>query len=136
MRRPSTLLRLTRAIVGLVTVWCLGCSSYESILTSLFGAERGALMTCGGESSATSPRAAPTIAGSAAAHARSVGTVSAVNESGGFDCGCGGSCHAPSPGSPTVSAPKAAIPIAVEFAPTAPESVTRAPLLPPPEFAV
>jgi hypothetical protein len=132
MRRPSTLLRLTRATVGLVTVWCLGCSSYESILGSFFGTPARAMTACSGETSTTSAKAAPT----AGASGKPVASVLAMNDTSSFDCGCGGSCYAPSPDLPAMSAPKAVIQIALQLAPSAPVSVTRTPLLPPPEFAV
>lgn len=133
MRHPSRIVRLTRALVGLVTVWCLGCSSYESIVASLLGAPSGSMMACGDESPV-----APQIgaAPSEQSATRAVATIAATNESRSFDCGCGGSCHAPSPQAAAVSSQTAPIPVALQFAPTAPTSLTRAPLLPPPEFAV
>lgn len=132
MANASLIVRLTRVCVGLVTIWCLGCSGYESILTSLLGGKAGAAMACGGESRGGSQMRASSgdQTGQASGPA-----VSAQSESRSFDCGCGGTCHAPSMQAASVSRPTAPIPVTLQFAPTAPESLTRAPLLPPPEFA-
>src|SRR5438046_3153073 len=45
-RSPATLPRAARALVGLVTIWCLGCSGYDPLLRSLVGANAGAMMAC------------------------------------------------------------------------------------------
>ena len=57
-RRPSPLVRSLRAFVGLATIWCLGCSSYEPFLDSLLGTRAGTMMatrgaSCGGEEGAS-----------------------------------------------------------------------------------
>jgi hypothetical protein len=131
MRRPSPLIRVGRALLGLVTLWCLGCSSYEPILGSLFGNAIGAKMDCGTDMSMSSAsEATPTAPDDgqpailAASNARS------------FDCGCGGSCHAPSPEPSVVATMIAPMPTAEPHQPSVPAAVTRAPLLPPPELAV
>ena len=133
MRRSSPLLRSTKALVGLVTIWCLGCSSYESILTSLFGMQAAATMTCDSGMGADSDRVAMHAA---SANERSAPAVSVPRDARGFDCGCGRSCHAPAPHLAVVSPPTAPVPEAIQFAPSAPSTIARAPLLPPPEFAV
>lgn len=130
MHPPALVLRLTRAIVGLVTVWCLGCSSYESILASILGTSAG--MTCGSDAISDSDpaaKAAPSDGGQASV------SISAPANERAYDCGCGGSCHAPSPRSLATTIATSPIPTVEPFAPAAPQSITRAPLLPPPEIA-
>lgn len=130
-RRPSLSLRLSRALVGLVTVWCLGCSSYEPILTSLLGGRAVGMMTCDGETGAASNLG---VAAATSAPLENSPAVSAPAENRGFDCGCGRSCHASAPNLPAAAQRPAPVPGADQFAPTAPAAITRTPLLPPPEF--
>jgi hypothetical protein len=119
-------------LIGLVTLWCLGCSSYEPILDSLLGAGGG--MVCEpGMPMAGSPGAAVVTHDDRTPV--SVSVVSAPTDARGFDCGCGGSCHAPSltlaVGAPRVSP----IPTVEQLQPSEPSSISRTPLLPPPERA-
>jgi len=125
MRPPTFLLRFARAVVGFVTLWCIGCSSYEPLVGSLLG-EAG-VMTCEGAMGVTAPSASQTSA---------MPTVSAASGAHDFDCGCGGSCHAPSPLFANVRAVHAPAPVVLAWAPATPRSVFRAPLLPPPEVPV
>lgn len=130
-RRPSLLLRTSRALIGLVTLWCLGCSSYEPLLGSLFGAGPNAMMICDSDMAAAST----TPAASAVAdqgHANRVTAAPTDNRS--FDCGCGGSCHAPSPNLATIVAAAAPVPAIEQLQPSEPASISRAPLLPPPQL--
>src|SRR6185295_15565045 len=115
LRRISPSVRVTRVLVGLVTIWCLGCSGYEPLLGSLLGVGTSAMMACDGDA----PTSAP--------------SVSAVPDDQGFDCGCG-SCHAPSATQWRVNAPTQTVPVIAGTEPIAPASLTRAPLLPPPEI--
>jgi hypothetical protein len=116
MRRATPLLRATRAIVGLVTIWCLGCSGYEPLLGSLLGSRTSAMMACDGQA----PTSAP--------------SVSAVPDSHGFDCGCG-SCHAASAVQWRVDYSPPTLAAIVQPEPTEPAFIARVPLLPPPEFS-
>lgn len=63
-------------------------------------------------------------------------TVTAVTAShDGFDCGCGGSCHAPSPAMAEVATLHFPLPRLERGAMSEPASISRSPLLPPPEPA-
>lgn len=130
MRHTSLGLRLARALLAFSTVWCLGCSSYEVILASILGARVATtMMTCGGEDSAASTMT------EIGAHdtATAMTSVAASGGAHGFDCGCGNSCHAPSVQAAVSNASRGPLPSDGPAAPTAPASITRAPLLPPPE---
>jgi hypothetical protein len=122
MHSPSFLLRATRALVGLVTLWCLGCSSYESLVGSLLG---NAGMEC-----------ATGIAAASSGDAPQVATLSVPSGAHDFDCGCGGWCHAPTPQLDGLRVAHGLAPIAPVWRGATPSSVSRAPLLPPPEFPV
>jgi hypothetical protein len=130
MRRPSRLVRASRALVGLITLWCLGCSSYEPLLDSLIGGKARAMMTC--DTDMTAPAASHAPAASEPDHTASA--ISASPDDRGFDCGCGGSCHAPSPAFATIAVPRSPIAAVDQPQPSEPLSIARTPLLPPPEF--
>lgn len=131
--RPSLTVRLTRALVGLVTVWCLGCSSYEPLFQSLIGMNVGQ-MICGsdmGGMTATEPAA------SAVSDMSSIPlAITGQTDSHGIDCGCGGSCHAPSPMHAVRVARSTPVPTAAPSPVIELASVSRTPLLPPPEVSV
>ena len=129
--RSSPLLRAARALVGLVTIWCLGCSGYEPLIDSLLGAGAGSMMECGSAAMADATDASPSVAGGTD-HGQS--GVSTPTDTQAFDCGCGNSCHAPSPAQSTIAALNPAIPVIEQAEPVEPASVSRVPLLPPPEF--
>lgn len=117
------LLRFVRrgavCLIGLITVWCLGCSGYEPLLSSLLGRSH-ASMTCGLEMRSAADASAPI-------------TVSAADDAGqGLDCGCQ-SCHAASPLVAIVDALDPGIATTDVPFPDAPASVVRTPLLPPPQ---
>jgi hypothetical protein len=134
-RRPSFLLRASRAMVGLVTVWCLGCSGYEPLLDGLLGATPSSMMRCASDmDTGAAVDAAPSTVTEQSHDAHASVSVPANDQ--GFDCGCGGSCHAPSPTPSVTPAPRIPVTAVVQAQPSAPPSVFRAPLLPPPEFAV
>jgi len=106
--------------VALITIWCLGCSGYEPLLGSLSGAQ-SKVMSCA-SAEASDGGAATTISTVASSHDR-------------FDCGCSGSCHAPRPVEQPTVAERLAIPRVEQAAMREPASVSRPPLLPPPETA-
>ena len=121
-RPPSLPTRLTRALVALITVWCLGCSGYEPLLDSLLGNADGGMSCAEMVQSADQ---------SESAMSSQVAAVTAQHDS--FDCGCGQSCHA---SSPLIGAPRTirdVVPMVASLEVSTPPSVTRAPLLPPPE---
>jgi len=61
-------------------------------------------------------------------------TVSIAANDRGFDCGCGGSCNAPSPTFAAIAAPVSRVAALHQQPPAEPLSISRTPLLPPPEF--
>src|SRR5947208_8516990 len=46
-RHVSTTTRVLRALIGLVTVWCLGCSAFDPMLGLLLPSANAAGMDCG-----------------------------------------------------------------------------------------
>ena len=131
--RVTPLLRATRALVGLVTIWCLGCAGYEPLMDDMLQAGGGA-MSC--ESAIGPGAAADGNASSVSDGARTAGqtAVSVPATHRGFECGCGGSCHAPSPTLLTAAVVHSVVRAVEPWQPSEPASVPRAPLLPPPEF--
>ena len=114
--RSSVVRRLSGALIGLITVWCLGCSGYDSLIDWLLGTHAGMVMACDQQ-----PQGA------------NAATIAPSTDDRGFDCGCG-SCHAPSTQLSRLEQSRPNIAEIERLEPAAPESVTRAPLLPPPEF--
>ena len=131
--RVTPLLRATRALVGLVTVWCLGCTGYEPLMDSLLGGA-GVVMNC--ESVSGAAAAHDANASSAFETIRTAGqtAVSAPATHRGFECGCGGSCHATSPTLLTAAVMHSVVRAVAPWQPSEPASVPRVPLLPPPEL--
>jgi hypothetical protein len=115
--RLSVARRLTLALVGLVTTWCLGCSGYDSLLSSLMA--KSAPMSC--ESQMMAPSSTPHQGGSA---------VQASDQ--GVDCNCQ-SCVAASPIAWSLGLPRVERPATTTWIADAPFSIARAPLLPPPQ---
>jgi len=129
MRRTSLPVRFSRALVGFVTLWCLGCSSYEPLLGSLLGFDAVGMRCDGGA------RRAGVDQGISAATSEKPASVaiSAPTDARDFDCGCGGSCHAPSPTMPVRPVKSELVARASDWRVEKPASVSRTPLLPPPE---
>jgi hypothetical protein len=137
MRRLSRANHLLRSLTALVTVWCLGCSSFEPLLAGLGFGTASVGMECGLDGamnvgSAAAERVAVADAGvSSSGHERTV-KAPASEHARGYDCGCQ-SCHAASPvqlaflGAP---APGPDVPVST---PIALSSVARQPLVPPPQ---
>jgi hypothetical protein len=128
-QRPRVATLFARAFTGLITVWCLGCSGYESLLNSLLAHSTG--MTCGSEMTGDMA-IGQTDDGASAAPTASVAE-SAPRD--GFDCGCG-SCNAASPQIWNVQVATAAPPTVVSMIVIAPLSVTRSPIAPPPQSRI
>ncbi|MDQ6610895.1 MAG: hypothetical protein M3Y64_00560 [Gemmatimonadota bacterium] len=134
-RQPSLLLRATRALVGLVTVWCLGCVGYEPIVDSLRGASASTIMDC------ASMSAGEMVGGSQPTQTMQEAlslqpTISEAPVNGAFDCGCGGFCHAVSITYNAVAVSPLNVLKQLQQQPAEPASVSRAPLLPPPQRVV
>lgn len=133
-RRPSLLVRVTRALVGLVTVWCLGCFGYEPIVDAMRGTRAVAGMDCDSmmASSANSENAATAAIDGGAPAPSAIGVASTHS---GFDCGCGGLCHAVSITYASLAHAPLRVPLATRDQPAEPTSITRSPLPPPPQRA-
>jgi hypothetical protein len=133
MHRVTPLLRATRALVGLVTIWCLGCTGYEPLMDRMLGSDGGA-MTCGSvlESPASTDASPSSV--SEPTHTAGQIALSAQPTHRGFECGCGGSCHATSPTPLTAHVAHPVVHGVAQRQPSEPASVSRVPLLPPPEF--
>jgi hypothetical protein len=151
MRRPPTFaLRVLRALTALVTVWCLGCSAFEPVVSRLAGETVDTGMVCAGEASesagatiaasadrASSSAPMPAMPTAGAAHAEQPSALAVPTEHGarGYVCGCQ-SCHAPEPMLAAVPAPATPSPAAAPAAPRLLVSVVREPLVPPPQVAL
>lgn len=136
-RHPSTALRVLRALVVLVTVWCTGCSGYEPLLDAALG-RSGVGMDCASDDGAPPARSQAPTPGAAADVGHAAAPISVLPLSSsekGFSCGCA-SCHAVTLASWSFT-PLAAPAIALAAAPELPlVSVERVPLIPPPEHTV
>jgi hypothetical protein len=134
LRPPSTLTRALRALVALVTVWCLGCSAFEPLLDHLAGAPAGSEMICASDTGigerveGSLPSAVP----DAGLQARLTSS-DVPAESHAYECGCQ-SCHAVQLAFVAVAPATPALPARLQtLEPTTPPSVSREPLVPPPQ---
>lgn len=131
LRGPSLTLRVVRSLTALITMWCLGCSSYEPMLSALLGSTVGATMACDGtggmddswpvalSASADSPKS-PQVSAPSEGQQRTIA------------CSCQ-SCHSASLnalGIASLRVSPASLPVSslVSFA-----SPVREPLVPPPD---
>lgn len=128
-RVPALALRLTRAVVGLVTIWCLGCVAYEPIVDSFSVTGMVSATDCDSRRVLEYGQLAIVSVGAVVI----ASSVSAAPSESGFDCCCGALCHAVCIAHETSSVPQLTVPLAVHDQPTEPASVTRSPLLPPPQ---
>lgn len=121
-------------LTSLVTVWCLNCSAFEPLLDELLGARSG-FMSCASmqaaDGSSTSGIAAAAGDDAAIPHVSEPG-----HQRAGFDCGCGGSCHAPDASASRITSVRVLPPAIATIEAIQPVSADRVPLLPPPERAV
>lgn len=133
-RRPSPLLRATRALVGLVTIWCLGCSGYEPIVESLAFDSTVQAMTDASTRGETVVVCTATASSNSAIATGAGVTVGA--DDAGFDCCGGGCCHLVfidyiRAGHTPLHTLRQLHELPGELA-----SVSRAPLIPPPQSTV
>ena len=117
--RSAPAWRVIFALVGLITTWCLGCSGYDSLLSSLMG--DGVHMSCESQM----------VAASGPGHAN----VPSIQSDEGVDCGCQ-SCVASSPVVWSLRLPHVERPSATAWIAEVPPSITRTPLLPPPQSTI
>jgi hypothetical protein len=125
--------RLTGLLVGLVTVWCLGCGAFEPILGFLTNSA-AAGMKCGSELARGS---LPLKGGAAASEHSGSGETQIVTSldqhEEGISCGCG-SCYSVSPLTLSLALEPVPTPDAIPGTVPLFESVKREPLVPPPQF--
>ncbi len=117
-------MRTLHVVTALVTVWCLGCAALDPLISTLGAQPRSALMDC------ASGRGA--VAGTNVGSEPVVRAPASGDEQGSASCDCQ-SCFAPAPAA-TVDAPSSSMtPDDLARVFTAPASVERAPLVPPPQ---
>jgi len=128
---PSIALRLVRSMTALITVWCLGCSSYEPMLGALLGSVDSAGMSCDGKGGMEDQTSSVPESSSDSPSTASV-SASTNGSQHSFSCGCQ-SCQAASPSTLGVAStpftpPRPPHSLFVNFL-----SVEREPLVPPPD---
>ena len=125
--------RLTGLLVGLVTVWCLGCGAFEPLLRFLTDSAATG-MNCGSEQAQSSlPFKGAPVASEHEGSGQTQVVTSLDQHEQGISCSCG-FCYSASPlalslALEPVPAPQA-IPGTVPFF----ESIEREPLVPPPQL--
>jgi len=127
--------RVLMVLTSLVTVWCLECSAFEPLLAALLGARSG-VMACGSMQADGAPGGAAGVAEAGSAGATTAHVSEPGHQREAFDCGCGGSCHAPNATASAVASVRVLPPTIAAIDAIQPVSADRAPLLPPPERAV
>jgi hypothetical protein len=128
----SPLNRALRFLTAFVTVWCLGCSSFEPLLGSLLGAKGVGNMACGSDDAMREPAGREAVA---ANFVNSAGSAIAAPDAGqqpNFDCGCQ-FCAAVSLPALLVATPRPFVPSVPTFEPATLAGIEREPLVPPPQ---
>lgn len=129
-RRFSPFLRLVWATTALVTVWCLGCSAFDPLLAVL-GGSSGPMMVCASDGVAPASQDSTVATTSSTVETISIAPVASPTTHGDV-CGCQ-SCQAAQSDRLEQQIAAQPTPPVERAEPTAPASVTRSPLLPPPE---
>ena len=134
MRNLLPITRLARVAIAVITVWCLGCESFESLAGSV-DRTSSSRMNCGSDQTGS---AVPSISDPVAAEAGGSShdrTVRALDENdpGSYSCSCS-SCSSVSP--VTIAFALSPVPAPEVILTSAPlfESVKREPLVPPPQL--
>jgi len=127
MRRPSRLTRAIGCFTAFLTVWCLGCSAFDVLLSSLLPSA-GPTMVCASEGPAVSGIAQ----GVTERQGSAIMPVADQDGGSGTDCGCG-SCHAPVPTQLAIASPNPPLSGQPADGPRSAPAPTRAPLVPPPQ---
>jgi hypothetical protein len=127
----SLLTRGMRATVAFTTVWCLGCCAFQPLVSRLLGASQGAPMVCAADEAATGQ---PGVQSSsdATAPTGSVAPSAAMGSPDADGCACL-SCYAPAPATTTMALVLPSVEAQPSLDPAAPVSVSREPLVPPPQ---
>jgi hypothetical protein len=132
--QPRFLTRLTRIAIALVTVWCLGCGAFESLVASL-SRTASVGMNCGSDQ--TGGRVPPggatvTNDDGRPSHDQIVGAPDHHNR-GSYSCDCA-SCYSVSPVTIALALNPLAAPDAIPTMAAFFESAKREPLVPPPQL--
>lgn len=136
---PSLVTRVARAVIALITVWCLGCSAFDPVIEQLLG--RGAGMACMNADGSDTGRATSsaessrTVASPRAGADGSTRTLVTAQDRSGDACGCQ-SCNAASPEPLVVPSRLIGLPQQHAAEPHALLGVGREPLVPPPQRAL
>ena len=108
----------------MITVWCTGCTGFEPIVSVLSGAS--GVMECSSSMSAVA------VAVSDRGDTSSIESSEASPRPDGYDCGCG-SCHAVTVVALAEERFSPTRPMQKSVREDVPLSITRAPLIPPPQ---
>jgi hypothetical protein len=129
--RFSLLHRLLRAGTAAVTVWCLGCSAFDPLLSQLAGGSTSGMVCAGDERGGASGAASNE---STSDDKRVRATPTDEGRSGGAICDCQ-SCTAPSPSPLLAVIPSPTLPRLAPVLSATPSSRDTEPLVPPPQLA-
>ena len=125
--------RRTGLLVGLVTVWCLGCGAFEPLLGFLTDSAATG-MNCGSDQAGGSvPLKSATAASEHSGPSATQTVASPDQHEQGVSCGCG-SCYSVSPLTLSLALEPVPTPDAIPGTVPLFESVKREPLVPPPQF--
>lgn len=130
--RPSLLVRLLRAGTAAITVWCLGCSAFDPLLSRL-GGESTRAMICAGDDQAGASGAVSTDSASDVERVRATPEDEGRPEGALCDCQ---SCTAPSPAPLLAVDPESTLPRLDAVPSATPSSRDTEPLVPPPQVAL
>ena len=131
-RHSSRTCRVLYGLTALVTVWCLGCAAFDPLLDGLFGPQVGAGMLCASDNSSYLPSATTLSTAREDAPEATAAPADGSAPPSGLVCGCQ-SCYAPAPALFAVAPDPPPSPRALVFEPSAPASIEREPLVPPPQ---
>jgi hypothetical protein len=131
--RPSRCTHASRALTALITVWCLGCSAFDPLLSRLAGRDAGTGMVCAADDGMDGAVRLRGEAGAATAGAIVTADDAGRQETAFCDCQ---SCCAPAPTPMPIgplTLPMAAIDLREPLAVPLPKPE---PLVPPPQVAL
>ena len=119
-------------LTALVTVWCLGCAAFDPLLDALLGSRPGMGMRCASDGGSDVPTAATLNMAREDSLQVRADPSEGSEQTDGVVCGCQ-SCYAPAPALLPVALDPLPPPAALVFEPSAPASIEREPLVPPPQ---
>jgi hypothetical protein len=138
--RASRTARAAFAFIAVMAVWNLGCIGFQPLLVRMIGSAASMGMECDAEGMLVVPTTAsqPDASASATGGVDRAGSViaAAPSDHGAaghpVSCGCQ-SCHAPPSALQAIAVDGASVPLARALTPATPPSISRAPLVPPPQ---